>query len=236
MCGQKNISQIDRLLLNFLWKNKTHHIGKSVLINDYESGGLNYLDFSTLNNTFKINWLKHFFRSPNAIWKIILAHILSKLGGLNFFLVCNYNIDKVPVKMSAFHRQAFLAWSLIFKDNFSPHNYYIWNNKDILLKHKSLFIEHWFTNNIIHVAQLFNKDGLLYYYTEFLSMYKTPVSPADFAKVVAAIPSGVCMLFRYQPRIDSQGLSLLSLSDTLVGKACLPGNLAKNNKVIRLLF
>lgn len=48
---------------------------------------------------------------------------LSKLGGLNFFLVCNYNIDKIPVKMSAFHRQAFLSWSLIFKHNFSPHNY-----------------------------------------------------------------------------------------------------------------
>lgn len=138
--------------------------------------------------------------------------------------------------MSAFHRQAFLSWSLIFKHNFSPHNYYKWNNKDILFKHKSLFIEYWFNNNIVHVAQLFNRDGLLYSYNEFLSVYNIPVSPADFARVFGAIPSGVCMSFRSQPRMETKHFSLLSLSDTPIGKACLASNHGKNNKLIRLLF
>lgn len=56
------------------------------------------------------------------------------------------------------------------------------------------------------MLQLFNNDGLLHSYTDFLSVYKTSVWPAHFAKVVAAIPSGVCTLFRNQPRINDHHL------------------------------
>lgn len=232
----KLLKEIDKMLFDFIWKNRTHYIKKTVIMNSYENGGLNFLDFATLNNTFKINWLKQLFRNPTSIWNIIPLHILSKLGGLNFFLVCNYNIDKVPVKMSAFHRQAFLSWTLIYKHNFSPHNYFIWNNKDIVYKHKSLFMEYWFQNNILLVDQLFNREGLLLTYEEFLSKYNVPVTPGDYAKVFGAIPSGVCMLFKSQPRINVQLSSLLSPVCTPVGKVCfqnLPGN---NNRSIRALF
>lgn len=66
-----------------------------------------------------------------------------------------------------------------------------------------------------------------------LSVFKIPVSPAEFAKVQEAILLGVCMSFRYQPRMESP---LLSLSDDPVGRARLTGHLGENNKVIRLLF
>lgn len=87
--------------------------------------------------------------------------------------------------MSAFHQQAFLAWSLIFKHNVSPHSY-IWRNINLF----SLNIE--FTNTIVRVAQLCNRDGLLYSCIDFfLSVYKIPVKHADFAKVVALTQSGL---------------------------------------------
>ncbi|ROI47814.1 Catenin alpha-2, partial [Anabarilius grahami] len=66
--------------------------------------------------------------------------------------------------------------------------------------------------------------------------YKIPVSPGDYAKVFGAISSGVCMLFRAQPRLDTQKLTLLSLTDTSVGKICFSCNNGKNNKQIRSLF
>ncbi len=138
--------------------------------------------------------------------------------------------------MSSFHHQAFLSWSLIFKHNFSPHKYHIWNNKDILFKHKSLFIAYWFNNNIIYVAQLFNRAGRLYSYNEFLEEYNIPVTPGDYAKVFGAISSGVCMLFKSQPRVKTRQLPLLSLTDTTIGKICLSCNHGKNNKLIRFLF
>lgn len=35
-------------------------------------------------------------------------HVLLKTGGLWFILMSNYNIDKTPVKLSAFHKQVLI--------------------------------------------------------------------------------------------------------------------------------
>lgn len=63
---------IDRMLFDFIWKNLIHYIKKSVVMNNYESGGLHFLDFNTLNNTFKINWAKHFLKKP-IIYSLVLV-------------------------------------------------------------------------------------------------------------------------------------------------------------------
>jgi len=127
------LKKVDSMLNNFVWKNKTHFIGKSLLMNSVIKGGWIFLDFTSLNNTFKINWLRNFLNNPSSLWNIIPNYIFSKVGGLNFLLLCNYNVMKIPLKLSNFHKQMLLAWSLIYKHNFSPHRYYLWNNKDILL-------------------------------------------------------------------------------------------------------
>lgn len=142
-----------------MWKNKIHHIKKSTLMNSHENGGFNFLDFST--NTFKINWIRQFIRNPTSVWNIPSC-IFSKTGALQ--LLCTYNTEKLPTELANFHKQILLSWSLIYKHNFTPHRYYIWNNRDILYKHKSLFLENWFTHGIILVSQLFKSNGTLLSY------------------------------------------------------------------------
>ena len=65
-------------------------------MNTFERGGLNFLDFTTLNNTFKINWIKHFQKNPTSTWNFIPNYIFSKVGGQVFFLWCDYKIEKFP--------------------------------------------------------------------------------------------------------------------------------------------
>uniref|UniRef100_A0A9J8ACX2 Reverse transcriptase domain-containing protein n=1 Tax=Cyprinus carpio carpio TaxID=630221 RepID=A0A9J8ACX2_CYPCA len=223
---------IDQIMLNFLWKNRIHYIRKSVIVNSYKNGGLDYLDFSTLNNTFKINWLKYFLNNTDSMWNMISKSVFDKLGGLSFLLMCDYRIEKLPVKLSAFHRQALLAWKLIYKHNFSPHYYYIWNNCNILYKHKSIFLKTWFDEGILVVGQLLNYQGYLMTYDEFLSYFNLPVSPKEFASVIGAISLSVVSLCRgisYSKRV-----SLLQVADTICGKVCF--STSKNNKAIRSLF
>lgn len=157
----KVCKSVDKNMFNFVWKNKIHYVKKSVIMNKYEYGGLNFLDFSSLNNTFKVNWLRQFISNPNSIWNFIPDYFFSKLGGLPFLLICNYKIDRIPYKILNFHKQALIAWSLIYKHKFSPHPYFIWNNQDILYKNKSLFLNGWFEKNILTVSQLFNSEGFL---------------------------------------------------------------------------
>ncbi len=102
-------AEIDRILFDFLWKHRRHYVKQSVVINKYEYGGLNFLDFASLNNTFKINWLKQYLINPDSFWNILPNIIFSKVGGLPFLLLCNYNITKLPLKLSKFHKQVLLA-------------------------------------------------------------------------------------------------------------------------------
>ncbi len=81
------------MLFDFLWKHRRHYIKKSVVINSYDHGGLSFLDFSSLN-TFKINWLRQFLNGPDSFWNAIPNYVFSKVGGLPFLLVCNYNFSK----------------------------------------------------------------------------------------------------------------------------------------------
>ncbi len=138
-------------------------------------------------------------------------------------------------KLSNFHRQALLAWALIYKHNFSPQRCFIWNNKNILFKNKSLYYANWFSNGLVLVQQLFNNQGLLLRYSEFLSKYQIPVTPKEFAVVMGAIPSGLCMLLkncRYSSTVTG---SFPNPCDTPVGQICFSESRNKNYK-IRSLF
>ncbi len=96
-----------------------------------------------------MNWITQYLKKKDNMWNTFPNFLFKSVGGLEFLLKCNYCIDKIPVKLARFHKQALKAWTLAYKHNFSPRIYYIWNNRDILYKHKSLFLNVWFENNII---------------------------------------------------------------------------------------
>lgn len=135
-----------------------------VFRNSKANGGLEVLSYDTLNNVFKINWITRYLKKDD-MWSTFLNFLFKLVGGFEFLLKCHYSIDKIPVKLVRCHQQALMAWILAYKHNFPLRRYYIWNNKDILYKHKYIYI--WFDNNIVLVSQLINRDGGLLLYTEF---------------------------------------------------------------------
>ena len=167
------------------------------------------------------------------MWNFIPNYIFSQFGGLDFLLLCNYKIEKLPAIFSAFHRQSLLAWSLIFKHNFLPHKYFIWNNCNILYKNKSIFFQNWFDQNILLVSQLINSQELLFSYKEFLDHFQFPVSPKEFSIVMGSIPSGALALLRGTQSLLPVSLSLVNTS---VGKLCFAFPYKNNNRSVRSLF
>jgi len=109
---------------------------------------------------------------------------------------------------------------LAYKHNFSPHRCLKWNNKDIIYKNKTLFLEYW-RNKILLVMQLLRHDGQLLSYGEFLDKFILPISAKDYAVVFDAIPSGLLQLLHsanavdlnitidFNLRLDSEGISIL---------------------------
>ena len=141
-------------------------------VDKYCHGGLNVSDFNTSNTIFRINWFR----------------------GIEFLLNCYYSVDKLPVNLASFHKQALLSWMLVYKHNFSSHKCLIWNNQNIRYKNKSLFVKRWFVQNILFVTQLLNENGHLYNYTEFLKKYAIPITPKEFAIIFDIIPAELLLL------------------------------------------
>lgn len=119
-------------MFNFIWRQKAHYIKKSDIIKSYEQGGLNVIDFETINIMLKLKWLQKFLCNENSVWFAVPSAVFRELGGIQFFLKCDYDLSKLPLKLSAFHQQILLFWKLIHTHNFTPHNTPIWNNKYIL--------------------------------------------------------------------------------------------------------
>ena len=101
--------EINGLITDFVWRNKRHSVKRSILTNPKDSGGLELLDFSVLNYTFKIKWIKQCIGNPESLWYFIPTNIFKKVGGLQLLLKCNYNVSKLPLKICDFHQQALLA-------------------------------------------------------------------------------------------------------------------------------
>uniref|UniRef100_A0A3Q2ZDV5 Reverse transcriptase domain-containing protein n=1 Tax=Kryptolebias marmoratus TaxID=37003 RepID=A0A3Q2ZDV5_KRYMA len=154
------IKSINRMNFDFIWKQKTHYIRKGNLIKQFEDGGLQAIEFDSMNGTLKINWLRSFLTNQNALWFHIPSKIFSNLGGVNFLLRCDFDVKNLPVKLSFFHQQVLLYWRLIYKHNYSPHNT-LWNCRYIKSNRKSIFANNWLEQGVWSVMHLLNNGEIM---------------------------------------------------------------------------
>ena len=193
---QSLCKEINNTLINFVWKNKCHHLKKEILAGPRGEGGMELLDYVDMNYTFKTKWIKEYLKKPESLWYFIPHNIFGKIGGLPFLLSCDYNVSKLPLKLSKFHQQALSAAKLCFVHNFSPHKTIIWNNEFITRKNKSLYLKHWIDRKIIYLEDLQNEEGKILSYEEFLRSKLFPVTYKEFQMVVNAIPNGILQLLK----------------------------------------
>ncbi len=137
-----------------------------------------------------------FLGNTESFWYAVPSALFRKLGGIRFLLKCDFDLPKLPVKLSAFHQQVLLCWKLANTHNFTPHNTPIWNNKYILNRNKSLFYEDWVNRNSWSVLDLMDESGNMLDYNSFTLKHWSACHPKQFFTVINAIPSGIKMLMR----------------------------------------
>lgn len=227
----KNIKKANSVIFQFLWRNKTHYLRRSQLVKDYERGGVKALDFEAMVGTFRINWIKACLSQPDSIWFHIPRSLFSKIGGLEFLLKCDFEVGKISVKLSNFHKQILNFWKMLFKHNFSPHRSTLWNNRVILSNRRSLFKQSWFEKGIVFVTDLLDDTGNVFDFASFLNKYGLNCH-AEFMKVCKAIPLPLIHLIKSALMYGDieTALPVLVIEDYgLLDKKC-------NNKFISAVF
>ncbi len=144
-----------------------------------------------MNGVLKMKWLQSFLKNGEEVWFSLPSLIFNRLGGIEFLLKCDFDISKLPVKLSAFHQQVLLYWKMIYKHNFSPHNVPLWNNRVILTKRKSLFMDDWISKEIWSIVHLMDDKGTILELDEFNNKYNLNCSIKNYIKVTKSIPTAL---------------------------------------------
>ncbi len=194
--SDNNIRKANSVIFQFLWRNKTHYLKRSQLVKEYKNGGLKALDFEALIGSFRMNWLKTFFACSNSMWFHIPRAIFGKLGGMDFLLRCDFDINKISLALSKFHSQILHFWKMIFTHNFTPHSSVLWNNRTILINRKSVFKAEWFDKGILFVTDLMDCKGVLLDYTSFVERSNINCTHREYQKICKAIPVALIHLIQ----------------------------------------
>ena len=84
--NQNFISEINNIFYSFLWNNKSDKIKRTVLISNYDNGGLKMVDLYSFNKSLKTTWIRKYLDTSNhGKWKEFVELELVKYGGSLIF-------------------------------------------------------------------------------------------------------------------------------------------------------
>ena len=121
------------------------------------------IDFEIMERTLKIAWIKGIAESGDASWKTILNYAVSQFGGIDFPINCDYDVKSLNLEqLPDFYRTALCYWKEFKYSSDSKEipvcDQIIWNNRNIRLDGKTIFINEWYNKGIIYIQDLLNAD------------------------------------------------------------------------------
>ena len=116
---------IEDIIYKFIWGAKKAKIKRKVLKASIQDGGLKAPDIDNLNVGWKMSWIRRLQESSGQKWKAILQMEMDKVGGIEYFLKCNYDIRKTPLKIRDFWREVLNVNAEIYN------NYKIENKNEV---------------------------------------------------------------------------------------------------------
>ena len=106
------LHEVNNLLYDFLWGRKGDKVKRTIMINDYERGGLKMLDLKTFNKVLKISWIQKYFDPKNkSKWKHFLEKDVERKGGRLVFSGFLKKEDIVHLDFeNPFYKEVLEAW------------------------------------------------------------------------------------------------------------------------------
>ena len=78
---QQVLDEINNIFYKFLWDGKGDKIKRSIMISDYENGGLRMLDRHSFNKALKLSWVRKYLNDNNSgKWKLLFDFQLEDYG------------------------------------------------------------------------------------------------------------------------------------------------------------
>ena len=179
---KETISYLNKTIFEFLWKSKIDKVKRSVITQDYSSGGLKMVDINNFITSLKCSWIKRLTKAHKP-WMDFLFTIygndfLQKLFdfGDSFVIECLHKVNNV------FWKDVLNSWLCFIttyknhpkvKDNFL--NTPVWYNSNIHIANKYVFIKAWYKTGVKVIQDFYDENCNFLDIEEFKCKYSLKV-------------------------------------------------------------
>ena len=185
------LKAIEKILYEFIWGGKGKaKVKRSTLMAPIEQGGLKARDIYSQNNSWKIKWISKLCQP--AKWNAITRAELNKVGGIEYLMDCNYDVEKLKLNITDFWIEVLLAFQNLNSSKKvigmkAIKAQIINNNQNILIGGKSIYM------NKLQEAQIDRVEDWLTWQNKIVSFdtlkRKCPrLNWLEYLQVRSAIP------------------------------------------------
>lgn len=249
--SEKVLKDIQSLFYNYLWDKGPDKIKRSVVIQNYDKGGLRMVDVNNFMNSLKLTWVRRVLVSTSkyiTIVKEIYPYIYESFKfGSAFFDIRRFQID------NKFWKDVIYSMRL-FSESIQPVNWYealsvpVWYNRNIKVGGSPVFYKKWMENGILFVNDLVDNNGELISFEMFQNKFSIQSNFLHFEGLVSSIRNFLsnCRFQHFPNRDNNPTLPLIikfilqnkkgcrSIYDKFISKYTPPTSLVKWNNELNL--
>lgn len=146
-----------------------------------------------METALKISWINRLHQNSFSSGKILTEHFFRQHGSLSFLLNCGYNLKLLDLNNAPTFYQAILKhWQenkpIILEDNIKRQNEIIWNNKNILINKRTIYLKKWHQNRITFISDLLDNDFSFLSHTTFQKKFQLKIPLKTYYGLINAIP------------------------------------------------
>ena len=189
--SRSQISDIEKLIRDFLWRGKTDKIPLKILQMDKSQGGQRLVSLYHRQLAFKVKWI---FKLQNSDFLRACAHRELHPHLEDKIWRCNLSVDDVRSLYSvqeSFWAQVLEAWAIIH--HWGPNTagevlqQIIWLNSHIKIGGKPVWWSRPYMNGVVTIGDLWS-DGAYLTYEEVIQKYGNICTWLDYYALINAIP------------------------------------------------
>ncbi len=198
------LTQIDKFVFEYIWGSpKKVKIKRKVLIQDYGAGGMKAPDIYSMDKIWKLGWITRLQNDISGNWKQLLFDKLDSVGGLDYLLVSNFEVGKLPLNLSDFWKTVFQAYAevtpnvIITKEDIKTQ--LINNNKHITIGGKSIFMKMLIDTEMDEIQNWFNFEGTARSFREIKARVPN-LRWMQYFQIMSAIPQEWKRMMKHRTR------------------------------------
>ena len=190
------IKKLNSILFRFIWNNGADKVKRSILVQDYEHGGLKMLDMHSFLASLKCSWLKRlYWAKHDTIWASIAKEMLPPVEDV----VCfgHSKLKELSSQLTnEFWRDVLNAWAR-FGTAYKPSPSEIITDKIWFsdnTKYKKTIVKKWNNNGLRFISDLLRSEDGRFHNREHLSTsFNINLNFLTYASLIRSIPAGIAI-------------------------------------------